>query len=247
MRVLGIDTSGHTNTVGVVDGDRVLADLVCEARADSLKKIISNIDSALKSAGLTLDDMQGFGVGLGPGSWTGIRIGVTVGKILAYSASKPVCGVPTLEALACGAKNVSAPVCAIITAGTRDTIYAAFYHARKGSVTRTGEYYVGNIQGLAEKIKEPLVLIGAEMQLYSKSIIQAVDSPGIIIDAIEALPGGAAIALLAAARLERGEGDNTLSLTPLYLKESTAKAFVNRYSGINQAKAQDSRHVSVRY
>ena len=240
MRVLGIDTSGHTNAIGVVDGDRVLADRVCEARADSLEKIVSNIDSALESAGLALDDMQGFGVGLGPGSWTGIRIGVTVGKILAYSANKPVCGVPTLEALACGAGNIPAPICAIISAGTRDTIYAAFYHTLNGSVTRAGEYYVGNVRGLAEKVKEPVVLIGAEVQLYSKLIVQALDSPSMIIDVVEAVPRGAAVALLAAARLERGESDSTLSLTPLYLKESTAKAFVSRYSGMAQAKVQDS-------
>ncbi|MFC1955070.1 tRNA (adenosine(37)-N6)-threonylcarbamoyltransferase complex dimerization subunit type 1 TsaB [Chloroflexota bacterium] len=236
MMVLGIDTSGNANAIGVVDGDRVLTDLVCEARSDSLKKIVTNIDSALESAGLALDDIQGFGVGLGPGSWTGIRIGVTVGKILAYSANKPVCGVPTLEALACSAGNVSAPVCTIVSAGTRDTVYAAFYHTEKGSVTRAGEYYVGDIRGLAEKVKEPVVLIGAEIQFYSKLMMQALGSPGMIIDAIEALPGGAAIALLAAARLERGEGDNALSLTPLYLKESTAKAFVNRYSGKAQTK-----------
>ncbi len=219
MRVLGIDTSGYTNTIGVVDGGLVLADLVRESRSDSLKNIISNIESALESAGLALDDMQGFGVGLGPGSWTGIRIGVTVGKMLAYSAGKPVCGIPTLEALACGAKNVSAPVCAIISAGTRDTIYAAFYNTSNGAITRTGEYYVGSIQGLAEKIKEPVVLIGTEIQSYGQLMIQAVDSPDMIIDTIESLPGGAEIALLAAARLERGEDDNTLSLTPLYLKE----------------------------
>ena len=240
MRVLGIDTSGYTNAVGMVDGGRVLADFAYEARADSLEKIVSNIDSALESAGLALDDVQGFGVGLGPGSWTGIRIGVTVGKILAYSADKPVCGIPTLEALAYGAGNISAPVCAIISAGTRDTIYAAFYRTENGAVTRAGEYYVGDIQGLAEKVKEPVVLIGAEIKLYRELMVQALGSPGMIIDAIEALPGGASVALLAAARLERGESDNTLALTPLYLKESTAKAFVSRYSGKAQTKVQDS-------
>ena len=231
MRVLGIDTSGHTNAIGVVDDGRVLADIVCEAKSVSLEKIVSNIDSALKSAGLTLDDMQGFGVGLGPGSWTGIRIGVTVGKILAYSANKPVCGVPTLEALACGAVNISAPVCAIINAGAGNTIYAAFYHVDKGSVTRIGEYYVGDIKGLVEKIKEPVVFIGTEIQSYSNLMIKTLGSSDMIIDAMESLPGGTEIALLAATRLERGESDNTLSLTPLYLKESIAKAFVNSYSG----------------
>ena len=91
MIVLGIDTSGYANAVGVADGERILADSIFPARTDSLEKIISNIDSVLKEANLCLEDVQGFGVGLGPGSWTGIKVGVTVAKILAYSAGKLVC------------------------------------------------------------------------------------------------------------------------------------------------------------
>ncbi len=105
MIVLGIDTSGYANAIGIARDGRVMADFIFEARADSLQKIVSNIDFALKSAGLTLTDVQGFGVGLGPGSWTGIRVGVTVGKILAFSTNKPVSGVPTLEALAYSARK----------------------------------------------------------------------------------------------------------------------------------------------
>ncbi len=63
---------------------------------------MDNIDSVLNSVGLTLAGVGGIGVGLGPGSWTGIRVGVTVGKMLAFAAGKPVAGVPTLEALAYG-------------------------------------------------------------------------------------------------------------------------------------------------
>ncbi len=127
MIVLGMDTSGYANAIGIVRDGQILADFIFEARTDSLQKIVANIDATLKGANLTLKDVNGFGVGLGPGSWTGIRVGVTVGKILAYSTGKPVCGVPTLEALAYNANNALAPICAIISVGTKDTVYAAFY------------------------------------------------------------------------------------------------------------------------
>jgi len=81
MKVLGIDTSGYANAVGVTDDERILADFNFEARTDSLEKIVSNIDFTLKKASLQLEDIQGFGVGLGPGSWTGIRVGVTASPI----------------------------------------------------------------------------------------------------------------------------------------------------------------------
>jgi tRNA threonylcarbamoyladenosine biosynthesis protein TsaB len=107
MIVLGIDTSGYVNAVGIADSDRVLADACFPAKTDSLEQIVDNIDVTLKKAGLALKDIQGIGVGLGPGSWTGIKVGVTVGKMLAFSADKPVAGVPTLEALAYAARDKS--------------------------------------------------------------------------------------------------------------------------------------------
>jgi tRNA threonylcarbamoyladenosine biosynthesis protein TsaB len=231
MIVLGIDTSGYANAVGVIDGEQVLADFTFEARIDSLEKIVANIDFALQSAGLALEDVKGIGVGLGPGSWTGIRVGVTVGKILAFSTNKPICGVPTLEALAYSVRNESSLICPVISAGTRDAVYAAFYRAQDGNVARISEYYVGDVQGLSEMVTEPTVFVGAGAESYSKLMSQIPSSADISIKAIEVVPNGVAVARLAAIRLERGESDDVLSLTPLYLKESTAKAFMGRYSG----------------
>jgi tRNA threonylcarbamoyladenosine biosynthesis protein TsaB len=226
MIVLGLDTSGYANAVGVVDGERVLADFRYEAKTDSLEQIVDNIDSVLKSAGLTLDKVRGIGVGLGPGSWTGIRVGVTVGKMLAFSTGKPVCGVPTLEALAYSVRNESHPVCAVVSVGAGDAVYAALYHPENGTVSRVGDYYVGDVKGLTALITGPVVLVGRGASSYARMVSR---ESGLDIKAVEAVPGGAAVASLAARRLERGESNDVLSLTPLYLKESTAKAFVNKY------------------
>jgi len=238
MKVLGIDTSGYANAIGVIDNDQILADFTFAARTDSLEKIISNIDFVLKKSNLLLEDVQGFGVGLGPGSWTGIRVGVTVAKILAYSTNKPVSGVPTLEVLAYNARNIPALICPIINA-VRDTVYAAFYRMKKGSLIKVSEHYVGDLQGLSEMVKEPTVFVGTGAQAYSQLIGQALGSSGIDIEAIEDAPKGSTVALLAANRLKRGKSDDVLSLEPLYLKESTARAFLDRYSRSAQVKGQE--------
>ncbi len=230
MKVLGIDTSGYANAIGVVDGERILADFIFEARTDSLEKIVSNIDFALQSAGLTLEDLSGIAVGLGPGSWTGIRVGVTVAKILAFSTGKPVCGVPTLEVLAYSARDESVLICPIISAGTGNMVYAAWYHARDGRVARVGDYYVGDVKGLLALVKEPAVFVGLEAESYRWLISQASGSSKISGKAVEAVPGGATVARLAAGRLEQGESDDALALTPLYLKESSARAFLGRHA-----------------
>jgi len=228
MKVLGLDTSGYANAIGVVDGDCVLADFTFEARTDTLEKIVTHIDFMLKKANLQLEDIDGFGVGLGPGSWTGIRVGVTVGKILAFSTGKPICGVATLEILASQVTKPSKLFCPIISAGTRDTIYAAFYRRQNDLVERVDDYYVGDPAGLARRIKEPTILVGTGINAYLKAIRQEINS-NINIELIEDSPRGASVALLALDRLQRG-GDNALALAPLYLKESTARAFISQYT-----------------
>jgi tRNA threonylcarbamoyladenosine biosynthesis protein TsaB len=236
MLVLGIDTSGYANAVGVVDGERVLADLTFEARNESLAKIMLHVDSVLREAGLDLKDIDGFGVGLGPGSWTGIRIGVTVAKMLAYGTEKPVKGISTLEVLASSAGDSAGIICPVIDAGAGGTIYAAFYRRDSSGMRQAGDYYVGDPAGLAGLIKEPAVLVATDAANYQKMMDQWLKSN--TIEARESAPGGAVVALLAAARLEKGEPDDTLALAPLYLKESTARAFVNKYKQRAQAAQQ---------
>jgi tRNA threonylcarbamoyladenosine biosynthesis protein TsaB len=224
--VLGIDTSGYVNAVGLVDGGRVLADLSFPARTDSLEQIVANIDDALKSTGLTLEKVDGLGVGLGPGSWTGIRVGVTVGKMLAFGTGKPVAGVPTLEALAFSARRGSSLLCPVIAVGAGNAVYAALYRPANNTVALIGDYYIGAISGLVPLITEPCTVIGSDVKSIGETISSAAGQKTRVV---EAAPSGAAVAALALPRLEKGPADDPLSLMPLYLKESTAKAFVNKY------------------
>ena len=226
MIILGVDTSGYVNAVGLMDGDRVLADDIYPARTDSLEQIVDNIDTTLKKAGLALARVDGIGVGLGPGSWTGIRVGVTVGKMLAFTAGRPVCGVPTLEALAFSARGEAPLILPVIAVGVVDAVYAGLYSPEGDGVKRIGDYYIGDIKGLSALITRPAVVVGVEVERYAPRIQEA---SGIEIKTVTALPSGAAVASLAGIRLARSESDDVLSLAPLYLKESTAKVFVSRY------------------
>jgi tRNA threonylcarbamoyladenosine biosynthesis protein TsaB len=226
MIVLGIDTSDYVNAVGVCDGTHVLADNIFPARTDSLEQIVPNIDTTLKSLGMTLKDVQGIGVGLGPGSWTGIRVGVTVGKMLAFSTGRPVCGVPTLEALAFSTRGEATLICAVIAVGVGDAVYAGLYRPTGDTIERIGDYYIDSVKGLSTLVTGLAVITGSGAMAYTRLFEE---QTGKKFEAMEASPSGAAVASLAAFCIERGESDNALALTPLYLKESTARVFVNRY------------------
>lgn len=235
MIVLGIDTSGYVNAVGVSEGANVLADNSFPAKTDTLEQIVANIDLTLKSAGISLKEVEGIGVGLGPGSWTGIKVGVTVGKMLAFSTGKPVAGIPTLEALAYNARGESPLIYAVINAGVKDMVYAARYRVKGNEVIKDGDYFAGDVRELVRMISEPVILVGSDAKQYCEIIIKENSTLKAKIRAVEAMPSGAVIACLAAAWLEKGESDDTLSLTPLYLKESTARVFINKYSGLRMS------------
>lgn len=227
MKILGIDTSSHLNGIGLIDGEQILADFTWEARDNSLQQIIQNIDSVLTNHRLTLDDIEGLGVSTGPGSWTGVRIGVTVGKIFAYATGKPICGISSLDALAHQARDIVILLCPLIDAG-KEIVYSAFYRPRKEAIARIGEYYVGNIKKLLERVEEPTLFLGAAAHIYRRIIVDNLGPLANYIDEIEDVQSGSVVALLALSRLKRGESDDHLSLTPLYLKESAAQTRLAR-------------------
>ncbi len=228
MKVLGIDTSGYVNAVGVVENGKVLAEGRYPAKTDSLEQIVDNIDATLKEAKLAIEDIEGFGVGTGPGSWTGIRVGVTVGKTLAFSTGKPVSGVSSLDALAYVGRDHERLILAVIAVGAGNAVYAARYRPENGNITRLGDYFSGGVTELTPLLTEPVLLLARDAEVYGKALRQAGD---IDVIPVEARPYGSAVACLAEQRLNAGEADDTLVLAPMYLKESTAKVFKNKYAG----------------
>jgi tRNA threonylcarbamoyladenosine biosynthesis protein TsaB len=226
MRILSIDTAGRCDAIGLIDDLRVLADFVGEGTHNSLQDTIINIDAVLGDAGLTLADMDGLAVGIGPGSWTGVRVGITAGKMMAYATHKPICGVSSLDALAYQAGDVAELICPVVHAG-RGNIYAAFYRRRGGIAVKEGQYAAGPIEGLLTGVKEPVLFVGEAVQAHRRTISAFLGDLASFMDAREERRGSAT-ALLALPRLQRGESDDVLSLVPLYLKEPLAQALVAR-------------------
>ena len=224
MRILSLDTSGRFDAVGLIDGHGVLADFVSEERGNSLEDIILNVDRVVTNSGLTLADVDGLAVGIGPGFWTGVRVGITVGKILAYVTNKPLWGISSLDALAYQARDASILLCPLVEAG-RGNVYGGFYRSDGRTLAKEGEYSAGSIKGLLEKIKEPVLFLGEAIELHRQTISEELGSLACFRDSGEGCRGSA-IALLALSRFERDESDDAISLVPLYLKEPLAQALL---------------------
>ncbi len=116
MRVLGIDTSSQTGSVAVLEGDTVLAEVAVTSTQTHARRLMSAVDVTLEMAGLTIAGCEGFAVTTGPGSFTGLRIGISTIKGLGFATKKPVTGVSTLDALAYQFPSFPHLVCPVLDA-----------------------------------------------------------------------------------------------------------------------------------
>ena len=126
MRILAVDTSGRTGSVAILEDRTLLAEVSTTAEQTHAKRLMSAIVVTLEMAGLTVEKLDGFAVTTGPGSFTGLRIGISTVKGLGTATEKPIAGVSTLDALAYQFCSQAYPVCPIIDA-RKGQVYTALY------------------------------------------------------------------------------------------------------------------------
>jgi len=159
MKLLAIDTSTNYLNLAVTDGDRVIAKFHKKADMSHSSLLIPMIDKVLKKARLKLKDIDGFSISIGPGSFTGLRIGVTTVKGLAYAMKKPIVTVPTLDAIADNAKEFAGLVCPVLDA-KKNKVYACLYRSDGEKLKRASKYL---LLGITDLIK----IIGKRKTLFA--------------------------------------------------------------------------------
>ncbi len=206
MTFLAFDTSGEYCALALADeAGAVQAVSIFEGRRSLSRRLMGEVDGLLTRNGLTLHDLTAFAVGLGPGSFTGVRVGVTTAKTWAQVTGKPLVGVGTLDAYAAVWQGVSNAPVAVILPSRRGEVYAAIYQNGE----RAGEPFAASLDAIAERLQAMpgVILAGATVQLPAWA--------GARLTQPWTPPEG--LARLAAVRLAAGEADDPLGLVPLYV------------------------------
>ena len=171
MLMLGIDTSGKTATVAAADEKKVYAQFTVLTRLTHSQIILPMVNSTLKGAGLTLADIEGIAVAVGPGSYTGLRIGVSSVKAMAYALGIGCAGVSTLEALAAGVRIAEGIICPVMTA-RQELVYNALFSSDGERLTRITEDRVISAAELAEELDGfsdgRVILTGDGAEIFSE-------------------------------------------------------------------------------
>jgi tRNA threonylcarbamoyladenosine biosynthesis protein TsaB len=222
VKVLGIDTATMNSGIGVVEKGQVLADFRYDVKLTHSEVLLSFIDRLLRDLNLKLEDIDGFSISIGPGSFTGLRIGLATVKGLAFSSGKPVVGVPTLDALAFLSRGCRYPVVPIIDA-KKYQIYAAVYHTQDNKIERKTPYLVMDLEDLIKKLPEEVVFTGPKIEIFRSQLKKAMGKKAHFISGEKTLPSGAAVAYLGWQKLKENKKEDLSSLVPIYVRKSEAE------------------------
>jgi len=231
MKILGIDTTTRFLCLGIYNDTKIYEyNLDVGRRLSSL--ITPTIKRVLDALGWQIKDIDYFACGLGPGSFTGMRVGIATVKGLAFSLNKPVAGISTLDILARNAGITATFVIPIVDA-RRNLIYCSIYRNKFGQLTRIKPYMLLTIDEFLKKIKIKgnAVILGDAVNLYKQKILMHMKNIT-VLDKDYWYPRGRNIIDLAIERINSKKVDSASEIKPVYLypKECQIKSLVNRHS-----------------
>ena len=226
MIVMGIDSSTQVNTIALLQGGQLLCEAVLNTRKNHSQRLMPMIDTLLKEAELGIENVDGVAVSLGPGSFTGLRIGMATGKALAWSLSKPLVGISSLDGIAFNAQGVTGTICPILNA-RRNQVYTAIYKMNKGELEKTSDYMAVEPMELIKQLQnhEQVTLLGDGIEEFISIFTESLGDRLVIPSSANRLPRASHIAYLGWKRLLKGEEDDVINLAPLYIRKATVKGW----------------------
>ena len=225
MKVLAVETATRVQSVALLDGEQVMAVSEMEAGGAQARWLIDAIDRVLMANDLSLARLDGLAISIGPGSFTGLRVGLAT--VLGFRAvtGLAVAAVPTLEAMAWSLRHVTQPLCPILKARTREAYWARYRWTEGGQLERLAEERVGTPEQIAASIETPTLVYGEGWQAFKDEIRECLGTRA--GDACEAPPGAMAasavgVGLAGCARLRRGD-HAPAEVAPRYVQRSQAE------------------------
>ena len=218
MFILGIDTATQIASVGITRGEEVVAEASNRATSNHTETLLPLIADVLSRADVSLHDIEGIGVSIGPGSFTGLRIALGTVKGLAYATGQRVVGVPTLEALAHTLSDWEGLVCPILDARKREVYAALFQRSRNGDLATVLPAHVSPLNAVLTHVSAPCLFLGDGVETYGAAIRDHCGTRAHLLPFSTHHPRGAVVAKLAWERLSRGDADDIATLVPAYVR-----------------------------
>ena len=220
MRILAIDTASLSCSVAVVDGDALLAEINDASGETHSRHLMAMVDQAVAMSVKSIGAIEGYAVTQGPGSFTGLRIGISAAKGLAEATGRPLAGVSSLEALACQVAQTETVILPMLDA-RRKEVYAARYIQRGGALKPLAAERALSPEDAVAGLAEPCLLVGDGALAYEVRLRAALGAHMQLALPSQHIIRASTVAFLARERLA-GALDERMTLTPRYLRPSYA-------------------------
>jgi len=233
MLVLSIDSATESASCAILEGNRLLGEICFNYKKQHSVILMSMVEQLLKNLALNINDIDGFVVSKGPGSFTGLRIGIATVKGLSQGTGKPFLGVSSLDALAYNMAFTAGIICPILDA-LRGNVYTALYKFNGVTLEKISDYMVisiGELINLLKVYENPCTFIGDAVHLFKNTLIESLPEVRFAPVHLD-LVRSSALGELGLNSLALGQQDDIDTFAPLYLRKSQAEREYDKKVGL---------------
>lgn len=227
MKILAVDTATTSCSVAIVDKDTLLAEITNVREQTHSKHLMNMINTVIGFSGLSLSGLDGFAVTRGPGTFTGLRIGISSVKGLATASGKPIVGVSSLDALAMQVSLSSYFICPLLDA-RKGEVYFSRYRFREGSLIKEIEEQVFPPEKAVSDLNEECIFVGNGALLYQEMILNKLGESAHFAMSFQNTIRASTVAHLSMHRFIKADTDDIGMFVPHYIRKSDAELKLKR-------------------
>ena len=223
MKILAIETSTLVGSIALIDDSQLLTEQQMEIKATYSDTLFPFIDRALRDVSISIHDIDGYVLAIGPGSFTALRIGLSTIKGLALATEKPIVGIPSLDGLAHNLCFSNLLICPVLDA-RKGEVYTAFYKRGNSNVLKKlTDYRVVDPKILLDEIEEEVVFLGNGVEAYEDLMSSRLKEIAFFAPVHLKYPKASSIAQLALDKFENNEVMDCNVTSPIYVRKPEAE------------------------
>lgn len=221
MKILGIESSTAAGSAAVLEGEVLRGEVWFSGAGAHSQRLLESVARVLEISGMDPGSLDAVAAGLGPGSFTGVRVALSTAKGLAFGLGIPIVGIPTLEALAAGAAHCCGLVCPMVDARAQ-RVYTTLFRFSEGSMQQVEQEALRDLLPWLLGLQEPVLFVGDGALAYRELIAETLGHWARFAPLESCLPRAATVARLGACRIRNGLREDLDLLAPRYAMEAKA-------------------------
>ena len=223
MKVLALETATLAGSVAITDdAEGLIGEVKVNVGIAHSERLMPSIEWLLKASGISIKEIDAFGVSIGPGSFTGLRIGLSAAKGFAFAADRPIVPVRTIDAFARTMPFCRHMICPMLDA-RKNEVYAGLYRWEDNLCKEILPQTAIDPAELLKKINEPVVFMGEGSKIYKDIIAEVIETNAVFAPLSKMSPSASTVAEIAIEKIRQGVTTDPVSLTPLYIRKSEAE------------------------